>query len=305
MDTVWIIFRQIVIMFLYMAAGYGLFRAGKLTMKGSREITNMMVWLVVPVVLINSLCVEFSPEKLRELGMSTLLAAAAQALSILMARLIYHRNPIEEFAVAFPNAGFIGLPLAAAFLGDKGVFYIAGYVVLMNVFMWTYGIRLMTRDAQYTSARKMLLNPFTVSTAVGLILFFTGLGARIPAVVRTAMQGVGALYSPLAMIVLGAFFAQVNIPAMLRSGRLYWLSAGRMLLVPAVTGVVLRLFGFPRDMSMVILIACATPVPVSTALYAQLHDLDYPYACQTVVISTTLSLVCLPLVVFAAGVLGF
>lgn len=58
MEMTLIVFHQTLVMFLYMMVGFSLFKAGKLTVQGSRDIATLLLWLVIPVVLINSICTE-------------------------------------------------------------------------------------------------------------------------------------------------------------------------------------------------------------------------------------------------------
>ena len=48
-------------------------------------------------------------------------------------------------------------------------------------------------------------------------------------------------------------------------------------------------------MKLAILIAASAPVGANAAVYAQLYDRNYPYACQMVAQSTVLSIATLPL----------
>lgn len=43
-----IIFRQTVIMFLYMAVGFGLFRARLITKEGSASMAHLLLYVVLP-----------------------------------------------------------------------------------------------------------------------------------------------------------------------------------------------------------------------------------------------------------------
>ena len=58
-----------------------------------------------------------------------------------------------------------------------------------------------------------------------------------------------------------------------------------------------------NGMKTVLLIAAACPVGSNVAVYAQLHGKDYPYAVETVVISTALSLATIPLTVWVSSVI--
>lgn len=140
-----IIFRQSVTMALYMAMGYLLFRRGKITAEGSKSIAALLLWLVLPGVIINSFCVEFTPERLEQLGVSALLGAGALLLAMALARLIYGKSPVDNFAAAFSNAGFMGIPLVKACFGESAVFYLVAFVAFLNVMQWVYGIALLSR----------------------------------------------------------------------------------------------------------------------------------------------------------------
>lgn len=50
-------------------------------------------------------------------------------------------------------------------------------------------------------------------------------------------------------------------------------------------------------MAGALLIAASAPVGANVAIYAQIHGKDYIYASKTVVVSTLLSVVSLPLVI--------
>lgn len=303
MEAATIVFKQIMTMFLFMLAGYALVKSGKLSEQGSWDLASMLIWLVIPATLVNSFCIAFSPEKLAELVQSSLLGALALGLAILIARLLLHRRPIDEFAASFSNAGFIGIPLVMASLGSEAVFYTVGIIALMNILQWTYGVRILTGKRGTVSLRGILLSPVVIAVLAGLVIFVTGLGARLPVVVSGALQGIAALNAPLAMMVLGAYFARVDVRAMFVNARLYLLAAIRLLLIPLLTVLAFRLTGLPRTMYTAVLISASAPVGVNVAVYAQLHGLDYAYASETVVLSTLLSVIFQPLVLMLAGML--
>lgn len=278
MGTALIVLRQTLTMAIYMLVGFALFKVGKITKEGSKSLANLLVWLVIPAVIINSFCVEFSPERLASLGLSALLAAAALVLSILVARLFYKDKPIDNFAAAFSNCGFMGIPLVRAGFGDEAVFLLVGFVALLNLMQWTYGAALLRGGKQALSPKELLLNPITVSTLSGLLLFVTGLGAKLPSVVSGAVGGLAALNSPVAMLVLGVYMAQTSLRDTFLSPRLYALSAVRLLLIPAVTLLLVTAAPVDATIKYVILIGAAAPVGANVAVYAQLYGKDYSYA---------------------------
>lgn len=303
MEMALIVFRQTLVMFLYMLAGFGLFKAGKLTVQGSRDLATLLVWLVLPIVIANSFCVERSMERLAHLLYSSLLGALALLLAMAAARVLYPKAPIEDFAAAFSNAGFMGLPLIQAALGAEAVFYAASFIAMLNVLQWTYGVSLMTGRKAAVSLKNVLCNPIMLGTLAGVALFVTGAGAHLPAVVRSTLQGLGALNAPLAMLVLGCYLAQTQLVSLFTQLKLYGVSAVRLLLIPLLTLLLLWPLPLANEIKLAVFICASAPVGANVAVYAQLQGLDYPYACQIVSLSTLLSVVCLPLMLLAANAL--
>ena len=297
-----IVFRQTLVMFLYMLVGFSLFKAKKLTVQGSRDMATLLLWLVLPTAIINSFCVEFSMVKLKQLLFSSLLGALALLLAIVVARLLFRKSPIDNFAAAFSNAGFMGIPLVSASLGPEGVFYLAGIIAMLNILQWTYGVGVLTGKKGSLSLKSVLYNPIMFGTLVGLVLFVTGAGVKLPTVISTTLGGVAALNAPLAMLILGCYLAQTHIKDMFTTPRLYWLSAVRLVVIPLTTLLVFCFLPLAAEIKLAVFIAASAPVGANVAVYAQLHELDYPYACQTVSLSTLFSVISLPIMLIAANV---
>ena len=301
MDLAMIVFRQTLVMFLYMLAGFSLFKAKKLTVQGSRDMAALLLWLVLPTALINSFCVEFSMEKLRQLVVSSLLGAMALLLAIVAARLLFRDRPIDDFAAAFSNAGFMGIPLVQASLGPEAVFFLAGFIAMLNILQWTYGVGILTGKKGSLTPKSVFCNPIMAGALIGLMLFVTGIGVRLPSVISTALSGLAALNAPLAMLILGCYLAQTRLKDVFTTLRLYWLSAVRLIIIPLITLLVFWPLPLEPEIKLAVFIAASAPVGANVAVYAHLHGLDYPYACQTVSLTTLLSTVLLPLMLLAAN----
>ena len=123
MESALIILKQTIVMFLYMFAGYMLFRAEKMTIKGSKDIAALLVWVVIPSVIVNSFCVDYSREKLIQLGGSALLSALGIGTAMIIAAVLFKRHPVDNFGSAFSNAGFIGIPLMDHIIIGDGRYY--------------------------------------------------------------------------------------------------------------------------------------------------------------------------------------
>lgn len=230
-----ILMEQTVVMCLFLLLGYLMGKLGWVTQKGSGEITNLLVRIVVPAAIINSFFVERTPERLLQFGVSAVLICAAALLSMVLSQIIFRRHPVENFGVAFSNVGFIGIPLITAVLGEKAVFYIAFYSVLVGVLQWTWGVYTITGDKQHVSPRKILTNPATIAMGLALLVFIPGWGARLPVVLTRPVSMMAAVNTPLAMVVMGCYLAGADLRSVFSDRFNWWASFVRLVLISAAT----------------------------------------------------------------------
>ena len=138
MAFAWLTARQMLLMLLYMGCGFVLCRRKLIGEEGSKAIASLLVELIIPVVVLRSFLAERTPERTQALLLSLALAALLLGISALLSRLCFPKKPIAEFSSAFSNAGFLGIPLVSAAIGEGSVLYAAGYVAIMNALQWIY-----------------------------------------------------------------------------------------------------------------------------------------------------------------------
>ena len=290
-----ILLQQTIIMFALMLLGLLLSRRGMITEQGSRDLSNVLLYAVIPCVILRSYMSEFSTEKLRAMGLSALIAVIAFAASIAVAYLTCGtRHRIENFAVAFGNAGFIGIPLVTAVFGPEAAFYVVSFSTFANLLQWTYGIVIISGKKETMNLRMVFVNPVFISMVIGIALFV--LQPTLPTVVTGTIGYIADGNTVLAMIILGYYLSKVQLRGLFADVRLYLFSALRLLVIPAVTILVFLPFPFARgEITLITLIAAATPIASSTAIFAQKFDQDYRRAVSYVCLSTILSVATLPL----------
>lgn len=295
-----ILLQQTIIMFALMLLGLLLSRRGMITEQGSRDLSNVLLYAVIPCVILRSYMSEFSTAKLRAMGLSALIAVIAFAASIAVAYLTCGtRHRIENFAVAFGNAGFIGIPLVTAVFGPEAAFYVVSFSTFANLLQWTYGIVIISGKKETMNLRMVFVNPVFISMVIGIALFV--LQPTLPTVVTGTIGYIADGNTVLAMIILGYYLSKVQLRGLFADVRLYLFSALRLLVVPAVTILVFLPFPFARgEITLITLIAAATPIASSTAIFAQKFGQDYRRAVSYVCLSTILSVATLPLVMLFA-----
>lgn len=289
-----ILLKQIAIMALLIAVGWVLRRKNFLSEQGTKELGAILLRIIIPCVIVKSYIVPYSRERLLELALSAGLALLGFIAAMLIAYAVYgKRRRIENFAAAFCNAGFIGIPLAQAAIGEDGVFYVAASVALLNLFQWTYGVYIMTDRRDAIRAKTIATNPVVIAIVVGVVLFVGRI--PVPEILTSTLGYIAGMNTPVAMILMGTYLARVSWRELL-DRRAYSCVLLRLVVIPAVVLVLFWLLPVSNTaVVMAVFLAAATPVGANICVFAQQYNSDYPFSVVTVCLSTVLSVVTIPL----------
>lgn len=301
-----IVLRQIAVMFLLILGGFYLYKRKLITDEGTRLIGNILVYLSLPCTIFNGFLVERTQENVEGLVVSAMLAFCALMLSLVVSALIFHRDPMAAFACTFPNPAFFGLPIITAIYGESAVFYMAGMITFMNLTQWSYGVNLLQLEDRkgktrvrdfFPSPGRIFRAPFFIAAVAGIAVF--ALAVPIPSIIRVTLSSFAAVNTPLAMVMIGCYVAQMKFSRNFTNFRLYLITAVRMVLIPLLVLLLLK-FVIPigsTEIRIIIFICLACPVGTNIAVYAGLYDKDYRYAVETIINSTLFSIVTVPLLV--------
>lgn len=285
---------QIIKMFAMMAVGYVLYAKAIVNDDTTARLSNILLMVATPCTIITSFNQVFSMEKLQGLGISFLLSVGSILVTIAMTHLLLRKaNPVEKFSVIFSNAGFIGIPLVTGLLGAPAVFYLSTFIACFYLFVWTYGLVLMSEDKSLVTANKVLTNPCILAMVIGFIIFVLPIKPFAP--IMEAVSVLGSMNTPLAMLILGAYLAKSSIFEMFKNKQAYVVSFFRLFVFPMVILLLLRFV--PQqylEIKTIILVASSAPVGVMVAVFAQRFHRDFNYGAQIVSLSTILCLISIP-----------
>lgn len=297
MNITLILFKQIVIMFLLIAIGYYLYKKKFVTLTGSNEIGKILLNLVIPIVIINSFWTERTIDKTNSLVHAAIVSIIVMGIAVIVSTIIFgKKNGVACFSSAFSNAGFIGIPLVQAVVGENAVFYISIMIVLINFLQWTYGVYVMTNDPSVMKPSVVMKNPIVISVFIGIVIYFLNI-PRID-MVNTLISNITCINTPLAMFVSGIYLAQSQLLEMIKRKETWYVCLVRLVFIPCISAVILKLIPFgANELKIAILLAAACPVGSNVAIFAQQYDKDYTTAVEQVCLSTILCLFTIPLVV--------
>jgi len=294
-----VIVQQVAVLFILIAVGFVCTKFRFFSEKTISELAKFILYVVIPCVIVNSFNREYDPTMLKGLGIAAAVAIAAHLFGILLVSLFIRdkdksRECILRFATVFSNCGFMALPLQQAILGDEGVFYCASYIVVFNIFSWTYGLFIMSGSKKKFSI-KMLVNPGVIGVILGSILFVSPI--KLPYAFNNALQGISALNTPIPMMIVGYYIAGITSFKVLKDAKLMLVLLLRLIVIPFTFLGAMKLCGFSGTLATSTLIAVSCPVAVNIAMFSTMFKRDSQLAATCIAVSTLLSIITLPLFV--------
>ena len=297
LDNALVILTQVLTLFILIGTGYAITKFGLVTQSGAKQMTSVLLTLVTPAVIINAFAIPFDRSKLAGIGIAFAVAVASNALGLLIGLLLFRKEPqdsrrVYKFAIMYSNVGYMAIPLINAALGPDAVMYGVMAIIAFNVFAWSHGIILMA-DKSEVSVKRILLSPGILGTCAALLIFFFSL--NIPTPVLSAVKMLANINTPLAMIIVGAFIANVDFKSILTQKGIYLATAVRLIIIPLTIISVLRCFALPELIYKTCVISASAPVAANTSLFAVRYSRDAKLAGKLVAFSTLCSILTMPL----------
>ncbi|MEJ8735571.1 MULTISPECIES: AEC family transporter [Mediterraneibacter] len=299
-----LIFSQLLKMFFIMLLAFICYRIKLVGQEGNRTVSNLLLLVVNPCVMITAFQTEYDPKLIHGLLLAFLAAAVSHILAVFAANLLVpaKNNPdycIERYSVVYSNCGFIGIPLIQSVLGDKGVFFLAAYITVFNLFSWTHGLSLMKKEFSLKELREGMLSPVVLATGAALLLFFARIA--IPEILLDPIEYIADMNTPLAMMVAGFSVAQADLKKLFSTFKIYRAAVLKLMAVPLLTLAALFLCKMPHDVAYTVLIAAACPTATTGTMMAIRYGQNYTYSSEIFAFSTLVSIFTIPVVIFFAG----
>ena len=207
-------------------------------------------------------------------------------------------TPILRFACIFSNVAYMGFPLIQALFGAEGLLYASAYVTVFNILLWTVGYAMVSGKVRPGEVlHSILTTPVLWSVLLGLTLYLCRV--NVPELIRQPLQLVGNMNTPLSMIITGMLIAGSRPEKLLGNREIYRIILIRMLFIPLVSFLLFRLLSVQGMVAEVVLLLEACPCAAITSVFAVQFGYDEDLAAGSVVITTFISIVVLPLCAMA------
>lgn len=309
MNEFMIMFRNVLIFVALAIPGYLLVKKGMLKHAQSGVLSKILMYLGMPFLIFSGTVsnLSFSGDLVLTLGIAAVIGIAYTFIMFFVSKPLVSMEKngktrgMMQFCSVFSNNGFLGIPLAIAVFGrESHVFTVLILLnIINNVLMYTLGAYLVTGDRKSIRLKKAFLNPVTIAFAAGLVCNLLALPDVVPEVI-TFSDYFSGIVTPISMTILGMKLAAVSFTALFRSWRLYYVSALKLIVFPAVIIAVLLVFGsIPmqiayKSLVLGVFIAFSMPTAGLAATFADEFGGDSDNAVIFTLGTTILSVLTIP-----------
>ena len=265
--------NHIAVLFSFILIGFVLKKKNILSDGSGRTLSRLENGIFMPAVVINTFwnncTVENISRKWIFLVYSTALLIAAVALAFIISKFLTkdeYLRKVYRYSLSVSNFGFVGTALVQGIYGADSIelFDYLIFTLPLNMFTYSIGIAWLVPNGHGKFSMKNFVNPIFVSIFIGAIL---GL-LPIPKfrLVTTIINSTAACMSPIAMILTGFVIGGYSFANLFGKWQTYVVAGIRLVFLPTVSVLVLKLFNAPQEAVVATLCANAMPLGLNTVI---------------------------------------
>lgn len=290
--------EMLVILFA-IVLGYAANRMGIMGGEMDRKVSKLLLTFTMPCMIVAAVVTGEALPGLAEV-LSILKVAVVfyltEAVFMLAVPRLLGGSPgqrgVWRYALAFPNVGFIGYPVAVALFGPEALFYAVVLALPFNLMSFALGPLLLTGARRFQL--RQVFSPCVVGSLLALALALSGL--RPPALLGEMLEFVGGITVPLSLLLVGSLLAGLPAGQVFASPRLWVLSALRLLVMPVALWLILRNMDIGYMVLGVAVTQMAMPAAVNGSMLCMEYGGDTRCMAQITFVSTLASIVTIPII---------
>ena len=298
-------FSNVLLMLLYLLPGFFMCKVRKVKPDHLSSISVILLYICGFALYVNALYgLDPSPELFLKMGLFLLIALAGETALMLLILLVLGKEKRKEFALrmlsiatVMGNVGFFGMPVVRALFPDapEAAVYSSMFNAALNILAWTVGVFTLTGEKKHISLKSALVNPSMLAVFTGIILCLLNAKDWLPDILRTGFSTLGAMSTPLCMIILGVRLAAMDFRALFTTPLAWLISAGKLLVFPLFCYLLVLPLPLDPVFKGSILILAGTPCASILLNLAEIHHNGQELAANCALLSTLLSILTIPL----------
>lgn len=302
--TAQIAFTNVLMTLFYIIPGYALCKFKKASADHLSTLSAILIYFCAPCMVINNfLSLEYSLDKLIDMGLFFVVTFILQALFMLGIFLIFKKRFHESkyrmlsLASVMGNVGFFGLPIVKALLpySPEAWCYSSVYLLSMNVLVFTVGVYCLTGKKESMTIKAAIINPSILALLFSLPLYIFGAGNYVPTLISKALTLLSDMTTPLCMMILGMRLAKTPLKTLFCRPFVYGICLCKLLLYPLFCWALTCFLPVSTAFKSALLILSAAPCASIILNMAEMHRSETENAANCVMLSTLICFMTIPI----------
>lgn len=293
--------NQMLVLFSFIALGYFLNLKGILPLNTSLALSRLETNVLVPCLVFKTFYSYCTVEYLRLKWIYLVCGAAVTVVSIIIGLVLSkiftkenYLRKIYAYSFTVANIGFMGNAVVLGAFGDEVLIDYMLFTLPLYLYIYSYGITsLKPQSAGNKLSFKTFLNPMIVSMGIGILSGV--LKIPVPSFLLTAVSSAGACMSPLAMILTGFIIGNYSLKKLASEKKVYIASVLRLIVLPLVYVLILKLLNTDSDIIKVALCATAMPLGLNTVVFPAAYGGDTTAGASMALVSHLMSVITIPI----------
>ena len=291
-------------MAIMMAMGFALRRFGIINGSFSKQLSNMMYYLVIPCIIIDSMNSRLSIDVLKNGAVMLVLGVLMAACMLAFGQIIYWLSGksgtgrLMRFGMLYTSYTILGFALVPGLYGSESVFYFSIFLIPLRIIAYSMVeplLRAPVEKAKIRPSLSVFRSPMLISTLIGLAIYITPV--TLPDTIGKVISSVGGTCSVLGAIICGILLSEARIREYLHSLHIYLFLLLKLVAAPAIMTGILFLLGIHGITAQMTIMCSALPIAVTISTFTLRFEGESEISSVDTAVQLAVSVITIPIVV--------
>ena len=305
METSLAVFFAILPIFLIIGFGFLAPQFGWLNADSELSLMKLVINLLYPALIFNFILGNNILRQPGNLLLPPLLGFVMVVVGFSLSMIVAHKFKIGDpqecntfaFITGIQNSVYFPLPIIALLFERQTIGVLMVFNLGVEIALWLFGVGFILSPRNPISILKRIFSVPVVAIVIALLVNYHGYDRNVPEFAFEAFRLLGQCTIPLALLLIGATFADFKTSAKLFVGLKvpFLASVVRLVVMPVLVLLVAFFLPISTELKRVVVVQAAMPCAVFPILLARHFDGSPVIAFKAVFSTTLLSLLTIPL----------
>jgi len=277
-------------------------------------LSSLALDIALPFLVLTNLLLDFSPDKYPDWWRFPLWWLGFTLVTLvfsLTASFIARKDIRSEFSMSlfYQNGLFFPIILITGFFGTDNPYLVPLFIFMIffpSVVFSTYPFFFKKTQSQKGLSWRRIANPVLIATLIGMIISLTGVSGNVPSFVISIVAMIGAMATPLFMLILGGniyndFIYSHKGRRRFDTGEIIKFVVMKNVLLPLICIALLIWIKPDFTIAFIIMLQAAVPPLTAVPIFAERSGGNRAITSQYIVGSFLCSLISIPAAIYLFG----